>query len=84
MSLFFFFNCCLCAYPLSQIFFFLTTVDITSDTIAKDYLSRAYTEQLGSIFLLFETLEDHGSLDHALSTLNLAQNQAKLFIEEFS
>ncbi|CAM6048304.1 unnamed protein product [Sphagnum compactum] len=57
---------------------------IMSDTIAKDYLSRAYTEQLGSIFLLLETLADHGSLDHALSALNLAQNQAKLFLEEFS
>jgi DNA mismatch repair ATPase MutS len=58
-------------------------LDIMSDTIAKDYLSRAYTERLGSIFLLLETLADHGSLDHALSALNLAQNQAKLFLEEF-
>jgi DNA mismatch repair ATPase MutS len=58
-------------------------LDITTDTIAKDYLSRAYKERLGSIFLL-ETLADHGSLDHALSALNLAQNQAKLFLEQFS
>jgi hypothetical protein len=59
-------------------------LDITSDTVAKVYLSRAYREQLGSILLLLETFADHGSLDHALSVLNLAQNQAKLFLEEFS
>lgn len=59
-------------------------LDIMTDTISKDYLSRAYTERLGSIFLLLETLADHGSLDHASPALNLAQNQAKLFLEEFS
>jgi hypothetical protein len=59
-------------------------LDIMSDTITKDYLSRAYKERLGSIFSLLETLADHRSLDHALSALNLAQNQAKLFLEEFS